>query len=192
MGFNESVLTNLAKAQAAGRSAHKFYDPSEVGGEDALFGAFKPSYIMATERPEQRQVVELKTRGLTNKEIAEATGYSRASVNTILHQPWAQERMVKKLEQSTMQAVKDMIEQTAGQSIVRLAEMAGDENLKFKHPKLFTEINQSFVDRFMGKAPIIVESKEPTKLTDEELANDIARLRQEVGASPETGDGTTS
>lgn len=135
------------------------------------------------EKPWYREAIGLAAQGFTHKEIGEITGRHRAHVSRVLAQPENEQRLLRVVTHNVVDEIKNLVEKTASASIVRLAEMAEDENLKFKHPKLFVDINQSFVDRLLGKATTVIEERrsEPTKLSDEELAANIARLESRVG-----------
>lgn len=176
---------NPSLANLGSRKPQHYYAPGEVC-EDQLYGSHKPKIdIIQEETPRRRQMIDLTVAGMNHTEVAAVVGCNPITVSRVVRQPWAQKRIVEKIEQNAMEPIKALIESTARESVVRLASLAGDEDLKFKHPKLYTEINQSFLDRYLGKAPQVVESRttEPEKLSDDELANNIATLRARVGAT---------
>jgi len=115
---------------------------------------------------------ELATEGYTNKEIAAAVGRSPVTVSHTLRQPWAREYMIRRMQQSANEEIKQLLESAAPRSIARvitLAEEAQGSELGFKADK-------EILDRFLGRAvqPIANEPKDFEKLSDKELET-IAR-----------------
>lgn len=155
--------------------------------EDALYGAHRTERTLRFEAAHHRQMVDLKAAGYNNREIAAITGFHPNTVYHTVQQPWAQNRIVKKIEQNTMGEIRHLIETGAKDAIVRVVEMAGDENLKFKHPKLYAELNESLLDRYLGKAPQVVENRSaPSEMTDEEQDRRLAELREKAAlANPD-------
>lgn len=146
----------------------------------------KKTWKRKNEHHTHRQMAAFAAQGFTYPEIASLTGYTRESVRQNLMQPETQEMLTQTAALNAQSEIKKVIEDVAKGSVLRLADIAQDENIKQQNLKIYTEVNQSFIDRYLGRAPVVVEGAitDPNKLTDKELANRIAQLEQEVGVAP--------
>ncbi len=162
-------------------------DPSQSPLASPLQGKAHHCWEPVRENPRHRQMVAMATEGFTPKEIAQALDYKPQTVAYILGSNRSKDLIVKTIAHNAQTEIRAVIERVAKGSIARLADMAEDEELKFKNPKLFSEINQSFVDRLIGKAPVVLDDRrDPSQLSDEEIDSRINELRSR-GTCPTGG-----
>ena len=160
-------------------SANDYYQ-----SENRLFGDKPPNLAIKNERPEHRMIVYLKAQGLTNKEIADKTGYGYQWVCQITRQPWFRERFIAECEDAGKDAVQAFLKAEVLPSLETLAEIR--DNPKAKEAARVTASN-SILDRFLGKPIAKVEHEDTSKGLDdaratvEELERQVTALRQQNG-----------
>lgn len=126
-----------------------------------------PQYEVRNERVVHRRIQELAINGHTIKEIAAIVGREETCVSNLLRQPWAQEQMVTRMQQTANEEIKALLESAAPGAVQRIIALAEE------HPN--TEIgfkaDMAILDRFMGKPtqPITQETKDMEKMSDAEL-----------------------
>jgi hypothetical protein len=134
---------------------------------DRFHGKRTPSAAVLNETPEHRQMILLKSMSMTNKEIAEAMGYSQIHVGNVLRQPWAKQRLVKILTEAGKDPLKVLIESAAIDSVSRLIELRDAPDT----PKAVAKAAcDSLLDRFLGKPTQHIESKTEVTNVPKEIA----------------------
>jgi hypothetical protein len=142
---------------------------------DSLHNDRAPSTAIQKETPEHRHIVTLKAMGMTNGEIAEATGRTNANISTILRQPWARQRLVKLISDAGKDPLKVILESAAVDSIQKLIELRDDPST----PKPVVKAScDSLLDRFLGKPTQHIESK--SEVTN--VPADLKRIEEELAA----------
>lgn len=136
------------------------------------------------ERAIHREMVAMSLQGYEGPEIAVMLGRHKNTVNRILASPRAQGIAVEAIAHNAQSDLRAMLESAGPAALTRVIEMASDADLKFKEPKLFADLNQSIVDRLLGKAtqPITTAAADPAKMTDEEQDRRLAELRAQAAA----------
>lgn len=163
--------------------------------EDGLFNPVSTQRLYIREKPWHRVVAELAAAGHTHAEICAYTGRSRRSVQMVLAQPYAQERIAKKAAMNANEEIREILEQAAPESLKRIINLAeqGAASNDIEMKKLAAQQDREILDRFLGKPsqPITHEAVVPsTQLTDEELDKRIAQALPDLSGgrngAPET------
>ena len=143
-------------------------DIAPAASED-MFNARDPHYAIMHERPEHRVICYLKAQGLSNKEIAEQTGFSAVAVSNIVRQPWARQRIVDAIKSAGQDAVESVLKGAALDSVFRLIEERDNENAR---PSERIAAANALLDRTFGKPtqPLQHSVGKLDELSDEELA----------------------
>lgn len=167
--MNKQLYENSPVKQMAAENGHK--------DADALFNQLDPNLAILHEKPEHRQILWMKARGHSNRECAQATGYTDAWISQLTRQPWFRSLLLKEMNDAGRDEVETLLEGAAADSVLKLIE------LRDKAPP--TVARQSAVDlldRFLGKPTQRVETQVTTTAdaaTVEELDAEIARLSRE-------------
>jgi hypothetical protein len=151
---------------------------------NSLFGDRPPNLGIKTERPEHRLIVYLKASGMTNKEIADKTGYGYQWVCQIVRQPWFRQRFIEECEASGRDSIKSFLEGEVIPSLETLVEIR--DNIEAKEASRVAASN-SLLDRFLGKPMQKVETESTSKGLDDarktvdELEAQVSELRKQNG-----------
>lgn len=133
------------------------------------------NFAIIHEKPEHRLIVYLKARGLSNKEVAEKTGYTQAWVSQICRQPWFRIRLVQELREAGMDKVAKLLEASAVDSIFTLLEIRDDPTAPKAARRACAD---SLLDRWLGKPTVHVEHDNPRMPSSPELAAVDSELQQ--------------
>ena len=133
-----------------------------------LHNRVEPAVELTHEKVRHRLVAVLKATGsLTDREIAELTGYSATHVSTICKQPSAEKMILERMHGTGDAAMKVLQDASvaAAKRLVQIAETA--ENMETKR-----KANNDILDRKYGKPnqPYSVSQKAANELHDSELA----------------------
>lgn len=160
--------------------------PKEVGSKVVeeprpLYGEHIPRWVLQRERPEHRIIIMLASTGMGAAEISEHLRFvghdvHKVTVANLLKQPWAMEQVLLEIERAGREPVRQMLQGEsldAAQRLVELAKEAKSEETKRK-------ANNDILDRVFGKPnqPITHEVKDPSELSDEELAKIAQQSRR--------------
>lgn len=153
----------------------------QVERSEEFFNKKEPGYGIIHEKPEHRVVIFMKARGHSHKEIAEATGYTKEWVGQILRQPWAQDALVREINDAGRDELSTIIEGAAKDSLFSLIELRDDENAP---ASVRANTAQYLVDRFLGKPKQSIEQKigDINKASDEQLLH-IATSASSAGVT---------
>ena len=148
--------------------------------EEGLFNPVSTQRLYTREKPWHRVVAELAAAGHTVAEIVAFTGRSRRSVQMVLAQPYAQERIAKKAAMNANEEIREILETAAPESLRRIINLAetGAKSQDIEMRKLAAQQDHAILDRLLGKPsqPITTEAIAPAvQLTDEELDKRIAQ-----------------
>ena len=133
------------------------------------------NFAIIHEKPEHRLIVYLKARGLSNKEVAEKTGYTPMWVGQICRQPWFRLRLVQELREAGLDKVARLLESSALDSIFTILEIRDDPTA----PKAVRRAcADSLLDRFLGKPTVHVEHEGSRMPSSPELAAVDSELQQ--------------
>ena len=120
-----------------------------------FFNSLDPNLACQHERPEHRLMLMMKIRGASNRELAEATGYTESWVSQIVRQPWAKKFMAETLHQAGSDGVSEMLKGAALDSVLTLIELRDDT----ESPKAVRRQSAvDLLDRHFGKPLQRVES----------------------------------
>lgn len=140
-----------------------------------LFNGRKPLYTLKAEKPEHRAIIMMKASAMTHKEIAAATGLTAQAVMYIVKQPWAQEQILREIEQAGREPVIQLLKVSAmdaAQRLITIAESSENDETRRK-------ANNDILDRVFGKAnqSLTVENKtDAAKLSEQEIDKRLAEL----------------
>lgn len=146
------------------------------GGVNGFFNPRQPSVALQSENPAQRMVLIKKMQGLTNREIAEVTGYTPEHVATICKQPWALEYMARSLHEQGVDKVAKLIDQNVAKAVERIIVEMDNEDARSQER---TNAAKALIEMKYGKAVQVIEhrdSQSVTEMTDLEIANRLAEL----------------
>lgn len=139
---------------------------------DSLHGTRMPHYALKREKFEHRMVIFLKAQGLSNKEIAEKTGYTPVSVSNIVRQPWAQQRILEEMNSAGRDQVQTMLQGAAVDAVQRLiSEMDNPEARASER----IQAADKLLDRLYGKPnQPITQRTDLQNLSDDDLAKIVS------------------
>jgi hypothetical protein len=109
--------------------------------------------LIKREKPEHRQILWQRIRGLSVKEIAAVSGFSTYTVNRVCAQPWFRDAFVRLTTELGKNAVMKFLEgevMSALERTVGLAVGAESEAVRLA-------ANREILDRFLGKSTVKVE-----------------------------------
>jgi len=157
---------------------------------DRFRGVPPPTFAIVREKPEHRILLLLKLKGLSNREIAEQTGYSEPWVSQVTRQPWFQDMLVEKLADAGDKLVDEVIALEAKNSVFTLIQLRDDPN---QLGSVRAACAKDLLDRYLGKP---VQRTENLNITanvkgtitridsiDAELAKLETRAKELEGAS---------
>lgn len=141
---------------------------------DALVGDVDPRRYQRQEKPVHRTMVNMAAAGYTNKEIAQFTGYSTATVHEAITQPHARERIINDIKKTVQDEMKDFLEAEVLPSLKMLKAVRDGEGVR-NQDRLAA--SNALLDRFLGKPvqPINNDAKPVSDLSDEELKAEVQR-----------------
>jgi len=145
-----------------------------------------PNFAIIREKMEHRLIVYLKSQGLSNREVAERTGYSEQWVSQITRQPWFRLRLVHELKEAGLDKVAELLRSSALDSVWTLIDLRDDSNA----PKAVRRAcADSLLDRFLGRATVKVQTEDRTPSTpeieqvDDELRQIESQLKEQNGTT---------
>lgn len=133
-----------------------------------LYNGRKPLYELKAERPEHRAIIMMAARGMGNKEIGDALGYTAQHVMYVKKQPWAVKQILEEIENAGREPVMALLHGAAEEAAMRLIDIAKDA----ENDETRRKANNDILDRVFGKATnhVNVTTKAATSMSDEELA----------------------
>ena len=115
----------------------------------AFFNQREPNLAILHEKPEHRLLLYMKAQGLSNRRIAEESGYTEAWMSQLFRQPWAQARLLEILNETGVSEVTGLLRSAAADSVVTLIRLRDDEGI---NPSVRRASADSLLDRYLGKA----------------------------------------
>lgn len=170
-----------AEAQAPQLSAAPSVAPSLV--EEAndwtnlqvvpLHNPADPRWILKREREEHRIIVFLKAQGHTNGEIAQRTGYCKATVANVCKQPWARSIILAEITKAGRDQVETVLQGEALESVLKLIDIRDSTAAPVETQR---KAANDILDRVYGKpnTPVTHSDADVKTLTDKQLM-EIAR-----------------
>jgi hypothetical protein len=146
------------------------------------------NFAIIHEKPEHRLIVYLKAQGLSNKEVADKTGYTQSWVSQICRQPWFRLRLVQELKDAGADKVNEILRSAALDSVFTIIDIRDDVTA----PKAVRRAcADSLLDRFLGKPTVHVEHDKPRMPSTPELTavdDELKKIEQQL---KETQNGET-
>lgn len=176
--MNDAIDNVFARFGATEELSPTGTPPSELYDEDAgrfvareprpLHNGRKALYEIKSERPEHRAIIMMAARGMGNKEIAGALGYSAQHVMYVKKQPWAVKQILEEIESAGREPVMALLHGAAEEAATRLISIA--ENAENDETR--RKANNDILDRVFGKVTnnVSVTTKSASDLSDAELA----------------------
>lgn len=145
---------------------------------DPLFNAVDPDHFIKTEKAWHRRAVDLSIQGFEIKEICNLLGYGRGQVETVLKQPWAQERIIESSKKSVMEEMKEFLEAEVMPSLTLIKQIRDDVSIK---AEIRSDQATKLLNRFLGKEvqPMTTVAKEEVQMTNDELAKEAKRILEQ-------------
>lgn len=134
---------------------------------------YDPIRELKSERAHHRIIILLKASGMSNIEIAEATGLCQVTVSNTLRQPWALQQVAEEIQRNGQDAIQQVLQGSALDSVAKLIELRDDAA---SPREVQRKCANDLLDRVFGKPnqPITHRSEDLEKLSDAELEK-IAR-----------------
>jgi hypothetical protein len=181
--FDNNPLSSDAVVSAEATDPDRLFQASEVN---------PPNFAVLSEKPEHRIIIYLKAQGLSNKEIAERTGYTQSWVCQICRQPWFRLRLVHELHEAGVDAVQTVLKATALDSVFTLIDIRDDPTT----PKAVRSQNcERLLDRYFGKPTQRVESDDKRMPSSPEIAqlnSELAQIDQQLKETNNATDAVTT
>lgn len=160
-------------------------DPDRLfSSDDNIHIHDRPNLAVIHEKSEHRIIVYLKAQGLSNKEVAERTGYTQPWISQLTRQPWFRLRLVQELKDAGVDQINSVLKSTALDSIFTLIDIRDDATA----PKAArSACANSLLDRFLGKPTQKVEHEEkrlPKTTEISALDNELAELDKQLNQTP--------
>lgn len=147
-----------------------------------FFNSKDPNLAILHEKPEHRVLLLCKARGLSNREIAQQSGYTEPWISQLFRQPWARALLSEFLQEAGVDELSNLIRSEAIPSLTRLLEVR-DMELTPKTAGVIASSCLSILERHLGKPvqQVKVESSNTTTLTTiNEVDQKIADLEAET------------
>ena len=185
LGFAQSRSN---REQAAGGCPATPPDSELYDTDDVVIPAMKPipalggvanaPYVtLKKEKPEHRMCAFLKAQGMSNISIGARMKYTPQMVSMIVRQPWAQEIILQTIHDNGGNAVRQLLEGAAEDSVLTLISERDNESAK---PSERISASRELLDRYLGKPTQRVETQKlPDATSVSELDREIAELEAE-------------
>ncbi len=142
----------------------------------------EPNLIVIHEKIEHRLAMYLKSRGKSNREIAEQCGWTQPWTSQVTRQPWFRMRVLSILDEEGRDQLSEIFKSEAINSAFTLVDIRDDAAA----PKAVRKSAcDSLLDRFIGKPTARVEvadhrlpSTEETRKIDAEIQSIDQQLHQ--------------
>jgi len=126
-----------------------------------------PAYLNKKELPQHRVIAYLKAVGMKNIEVARKLGYSQASINYLVRQPFMELLILDEIKKTHDPALQLMMNESFDAAVrtIELSKNAENEQVRLK-------ANESILDRKWGKPnqPMSMRAaKDLSQLPDSEL-----------------------
>ena len=144
----------------------------------------EPNLAVLHEKAEHRIIVYLKAQGLSNKEVAEKTGFTYPWVSQIVRQPWFRLRLVQELKDAGIDQISSVLKSSALDSVFTLIDLRDDPSTPRAVRRSCAD---SLLDRFLGKAVQKIESSEskiPQSTEIQAVERELAEVNQQLGNQP--------
>lgn len=158
----ESRVSGQCSLEEMLESPGMFYNPS------------MPNLVRKQEMPHHRLMVYLKAQGLSNKEVAERTGYNVVTVADVLKQPWARMLLVEELRIAGRDSLQGLLAGKCEDAVYTLVAVMDDKDEK---GSTRVQAANSILNRCLGNPtqPLAISQTDDLKaLSDAEL---IAQLQ---------------
>ena len=132
---------------------------------EALFGQREPTFAIIHEKPEHRVILWMKARGCSNREVAQASGYTEPWISQLCRQAWFIERLLKEMRTAGKDEIQSLLEGAGADSVLKLIELRDTA----KNPAVQRQSAVDLLDRFLGKPTQRVESDTTVHLTNEDV-----------------------
>lgn len=115
------------------------------------------------ERFRHRQVAYLMAQGLSNKDIAELTGYGRERISTLAHTPFIRELVAHLLQEAGGDPLRELFKGAAVNGFYKLTELMDNPKTP---PTVQAAIATGFIDRQYGKPSSTIIHEQKTVVAD--------------------------
>lgn len=132
-----------------------------------------PRHTLKREKLEHRVIIYLKSQGMTYGEIAQRTGYCKATVANVCKQPWARSIILAEITKAGRDQVETVLQGEALESVLKLIDIRDSEKAPVETQR---KAANDILDRVYGKPnqPVQHSDVDAKTLTDKQLM-EIAR-----------------
>jgi hypothetical protein len=174
--FNKQLFENSGLAGL-------FEETKAASPSETFFNARLPNLAVMHEKPEHRLLLLLKLRGMTNREIAETSGYTEPWLSQVFRQPWAVRTMAQISAESGAASIKGLLESECVPSIMRLVEL---RDAPTTPPAVVKSACDSLIEKFLGKPAQQVTITQDTRQVDSESVAELDREIENLKAEERT------
>lgn len=153
--------------QQTTRADSPHFNKENAALPEGFHGALDADVELMTEKPVHRAMMFMFARGDTDREVAEATGFTTATVSRVRRQPWMQVQIQAEIRKNGEGDVKQLLASMGPDCLKGIYELAQDPLAK-EEVKL--RARQDIVDRWIGKA--CQPTKDETKSNLEEMSDE--------------------
>lgn len=168
----------FGESTEADHPATEAYEDSDL----RLHGDRRPNLAISHEKPEHRVILYLKAQGMSNKEVADRTGYTQPWISQVVRQPWFKIRLLEELRTAGLDEVQTVLKGTTLDCVMNLIEIA-QGNVAGAKVSDIRAANDSLIDRVLGKPKQTVDVNETRRsenvaAIESEIENKERRLAQ--------------
>lgn len=143
------------------------------GGLVSLVGGKPPPKEIQQEKGAHRVMAYLYAQGMSQRAIAEQTGYSEQQVSVIVRQPWFKQNVAEIIRENYDDNVANLIKGGAVEAVMTMRELLENPNAAVRH-----KAAADLLDRFRGKPTQHVHHS--TSEVPVDAQEEIERLREET------------
>jgi hypothetical protein len=173
-------MTTINKQLYENSGLKELFDNSDEADDQSrpFFNQREPNLAIMHEKPEHRVLLMLKAQGLSNREIAEQTGYTEPWMSQLFRQPWAQAALSEFITNAGLDEVTQLLKGAAADSVRKLINIRDNP---LAPPSVVRATCVDLLDRFMGKPAQHVHVEQTTVSPESvgEIDKKIAELEAE-------------
>lgn len=145
--------------------------------DNDLWNRYDTRVPIQHENPRHRLAIMLKARGMSHKEIAERLGYTPVMMSILFQQKWAQDRVLKEINDAGRPELQTIFESAAVDSALALIRER-DSTVNKSADRISAA--DKLLDRFLGKPAQTVKQEVTVNKGDiEEVDRELAELERE-------------
>ena len=179
----KSAEEYIREAQSASNGTTEVDANARAYAHDGMLANDVPPPVsLQKEAPQHVLMVYMQASGKSNKEIAQATGYTAQAVGNILRQPWARQRFLRIAQEAGSSAVQSFLDTQVLPSLETLIEVRDTGTGATR-----VAAANAILDRALGKPTLFLKSETVKGVDDvlkerEQLERELSGVRSELAA----------